>query len=125
MSQIAYAAAFLRVVQESLGLGDQPVSRAVIDISAGGAVRVLLERYVRDDELEKLGALLREIPKVNPGVEWVDRIAVEGGNGEVRVTRLEQPDSPDREAMKAYLLFLRHASPESRARVREMIEGGF
>lgn len=124
-SQIAYAASFLRVVQESLSLGDQPVRRAVIDIQAGGAVKVYLERFVKDDELEKLGRLLLDLPRVDLGVEWVERISVGAGDGsEVAVHRLQEDDSSQREAMKSFLFFLKHASPQQQLAMRDLLDGG-
>lgn len=124
-SQPAYAAPFLRVVQEALKLGDQPVRRAVIDIDCTGVVMVYLERFVKNEELDLLGPLLLEIPSVNPGIEWVDRIAVEAGNGaSVVVKRLQQADSPIREAVKSIVHFLQHASPEQQKKLHELIQEG-
>lgn len=123
MSQIAYAASFLKIVQEALQLGDQPVRRAVIDIQASGAVRVLLERFVKDEELDYLGALLRELPRTKPGIEWVDRISVEPGNGgEVCVKRFQQEETPVRETVKAIVEFLQHATPEQHRRMQALIQ---
>lgn len=101
--------AFLRKLQEALGLGDRAVRRIVLDFSVDDVVKAYVEEYVAAD---RLGGLLDDIPRLEPAIRWCDRVRVDNQTTQVVVRELKREDSVERQHARQLLDVLKDGTPD-------------
>lgn len=121
MAQIAMGHGFLRGFAEALGLGGRPVRRIVVDLAVDSAVRLYVEEFANADS-PAFEVLRSQLPRLNPHIQWVDRVAVENGGGtEVQIKVVQQEDTEARDLCGKVLDVLKHGTDQQRGELRAAI----